>query len=463
MRPNDDPSGLGYRQELKRSLCLADLLAYGLVFIVPIAPIPLFGILFNASHGMVPLVYAVGLVAMVFTALSYMAMAREYPVAGSVYTYASQSLGPAVGFLGGWAMLLDYFLLPTVIYVACAIALQAAFPGISQPLSIVAMLAGATVINVLGIRSTARASFVLLTLQLLIIALFVVLSVRALMHHVAGAQLSVLPFYNPGELKWTLVFGALSFAVLSFLGFDAISTLSEEAKGGPRAIGRATMLSLCISAALFMGQTWLASLFLLGRTALPDGAATQAAFYDIAGVLGGAGFKFLLAVPGIVLSSLAGAVAAQAATARLLYGMARDGKLPGVLARVDLRRGVPLVATLLVGGLTLVLGLLLVGRLEFLTSMVSFGALVGFLLLHLSVIAHFIWRQASRRWLRHLLVPVVGLTITANVLLNIQPSAKLIGAVWLGIGLVLVLSRRLRVRAALSRLLSTRQRRTDVV
>jgi amino acid transporter len=436
-----------YRQELKRSLSLADLLVYGLAFIVPVAPIPLFGILFNASHGMVPLVYAVGLVAMLFTALSYVAMAREYPLAGSVYTYASQSLGPAVGFIGGWAMLLDYLLLPTAIYVSCAIALQAALPWISQPLSIVVMLAGATVTNILGIRSTARASFALLTLQLLIIALFIALSVRGIMHHVAGAQLSVLPFYNPAEFSWTLVMGALSFAVLSFLGFDAISTLSEEAKGGPRAIGLATLLTLCISAALFMGQTWLASLFLPGRTTLPVGAPTQAAFYQISSVLGGAGFKFLLAVPGIVLSSLAAAVTAQAATARLLYGMARDGKLPTVLARVNPRRGVPLAATLLVAALTLVLGLLLVGRLEFLASIVSFGALVGFLLLHLSVMAHFLWRQRSRRWLRHLLVPLVGLTITAFVLLHIQPSAKLVGAAWLSIAIVLLAARRLRARA----------------
>ena len=114
----------GYKQELKRSLTLSDLLVYGLVFIVPIAPIPVFGIVYNASHGIVPLIYMVGLVAMLFIALSYMALSRAFPVAGSVYTYAARSIGPAAGFVAGWAILLDYLLIPTLIYVACAIALH---------------------------------------------------------------------------------------------------------------------------------------------------------------------------------------------------------------------------------------------------------------------------------------------------------------------------------------------------
>src|SRR6185503_13734054 len=105
---------LGYRQELKRSLSFPDLLVYGLVFIGPIAPVAVFGIVFDASRGMVPLTYLVGLAAMLFTALSYMAMARVYPVAGSVYAYTARSIGETVGFFAGWAILLDYLLLPTL-------------------------------------------------------------------------------------------------------------------------------------------------------------------------------------------------------------------------------------------------------------------------------------------------------------------------------------------------------------
>ena len=91
----------GYKSELRRSLGFADLLIYGLVFISPIAPVAIFGIVYNSSHGMVPLTYVVGLVAMVFTALSYRDMSLAFPIAGSVYSYAGRGLYPWAGFLAG--------------------------------------------------------------------------------------------------------------------------------------------------------------------------------------------------------------------------------------------------------------------------------------------------------------------------------------------------------------------------
>src|SRR3984885_3040719 len=143
----------GYKQELKRSLSLFDLLVYGLVFIVPIAPFVVFGIVFNASKGMVPLIYLVGLVAMLFTALSYRAMSQVFPVAGSVYTYAARSLGPSIGFLAGWAILLDYLLIPTLTYVACAIAVGSVVPEVPKAGWVVLLLSFSTAINYLGIEA----------------------------------------------------------------------------------------------------------------------------------------------------------------------------------------------------------------------------------------------------------------------------------------------------------------------
>jgi len=433
----DDVAAFGYKQELKRSLGLVDLLAYGLVFITPIAPVAVFGIVFNASHGMVPLVYVIGLVAMLFVALSYMAMAEAFPVAGSVYSYAARSLGPVVGFFAGWAILLDYILIPTLSYVACAIAIASVFPGLSKPLCVIVMVVAATVVNVLGIESTVRTSFALLGFQLVILVLFGILGVNALAHHLAGAHVSLLPFYNPAELTPALVFGALSLAVLSFLGFDAVSTLSEESRHGSRMIGRATMLALCLSALLFVAQTWIASLFILGKTSLPAGDATDAAFYNVAALIGGPAFKFLLAIPGAFFSLLAGAITAQAATSRLLYSMARDGELPRLLAHVDPKRKVPARAVFLVAGVTLITGVFMVDRLELLTSMVSFGALLGFLLLQVSVVAHFMWRQKSRNWLRHLVAPTIGFLIIGYVLINAEPNAKIAGAAWMAAGLAM--------------------------
>ena len=198
---------------------------------------------------------------------------------------------------------------------------------------IVVMIVVATIVNMLGIESTARTSFALLGFQLVLIVMFCAAAAVGVGNNLHGAHLSFAPFYKPAEVTPQLIFGALSIAVLSFLGFDAISTLSEESRHGSRSIGTATMLALCISALLFVAQSWAASLFLLGRTSLPPGDATDAAFYDVAALIGGAALKFLLAVPGIFLSSLAGGVTGQAATARLLYGMARDGEMPRVLAQ----------------------------------------------------------------------------------------------------------------------------------
>jgi len=434
--PSPGLEAFGYRQELRRSLGLLDLLVYGLIFIVPIAPFGVFGIVFNASQGLVPFIYLVGLVAMVFTALSYMAMSEAFPVAGSVYSYASRSLGETAGFFAGWGILLDYLLVPTLSYVAGAIALHAAWTEIPKPVAVVLFLAFSTVVNYMGIEAGARANKVMLWVQVGILVLFMAGGVVALRNGVAGAHLSWAPFWDSGRMSPRLVFGALSLAVLSFLGFDAISTLAEEAKGGPKVVGRATMLSLCIAAVLFVAQTYVACLFVAGRTSFPTGDETDSAFYNIAATIGGGPLKFLAAVPGAVLSGVAGALTAQAATARLLYGMARDGKLPRFLAYVDPKHQVPARAVFLVAGITLVLGLLLVDQLELLASMVNFGALMGFLLLHLSVIAHFMVRGKSRRWVRHLVVPIIGFAVVAYVLANAGSPAKVAGVCWLGVGVL---------------------------
>ncbi len=437
-----DVEAFGYQQELKRSLSLGDLLAYGLVFITPLAPVSVFGIVFNASHGMVPLVYLIGLVAMIFVALSYMTMSEAFPVAGSVYAYASRSLGATVGFFAGWAILLDYILLPTLTFIVSAIAIASVFPAFPKPICIVVMVVLATIVNELGIESTARTSFALLGFQIVVLVIFGIDGAIALAHHAHGAHLTWTPFFNPAEVTPSLIFGALSLAVLSFLGFDAISTLSEESRGGSATIGRATMLSLVLSAALFVAQSWLASQFLPGHTSLAPGDPTNEAFYDVAGLAGGTWLKFLLAVPGVFLSSLAGAVTAQAATARLIYGMARDGELPRALAHVNPRRKVPTRAVYLVAGLTLLLGVTLVDQLELFTSMVSFGALLGFLTLQVSVVAYFVIRNRSRKWLRHLITPAIAFAIVAYVLWNAEANAKIAGAAWMAVGLVVYLIRR---------------------
>jgi amino acid transporter len=433
------PGELGYRQELKRSLSLTDLVVYGLIFISPIAPFSNFGILFNASQGMVALVLAIGLVAMSLTAISYMTMSEAFPVSGAVYSYARLGIGETAGFLAGWAMLLDYLLIPSLAYLACGFALKDAWAAPPVWLWLILFLSINTSLNLAGIDNVARANRALLALQGVLLAAFLFFAVRGLALGTAGAHLSVRPFFDPGHFSFGLVFGAVGLGVLSFLGFDGISTLAEETEGGRKTVGRATAIALGLAAILFVAQCYLAALFVLGRSELPPGQPTYTAFYAIAGIVGGAGMRLASSVLGVVLSGAAGALAAQAATARLLYAMARDGRLPRGLAHVDSRHRVPNRALLLVAAITIAIGFLFLDRLELLVSIVSFGALAGFVMLHASVVVHFAIRQRSRAWIRHLLVPLLGAGVLLYVMANMDRLAKLVGLFWLALGLVLML------------------------
>jgi amino acid transporter len=428
----------GYRQELKRSLGITALVVYGLVFISPTSPISIFGVVFNLSHGMAPLVYIVGFVAMGFTAFSYVMMSRAFPIAGSVYAYAARAIGPGAGFLAGWGMLLDYVLMPALVYVLCAIAIQAIFPGIARSLTIVVILGFNTTINLLGIEATARLNAFWLAVSLSFIVLFVVLALTALAHGVAGAHLSWAPLLQPGAISRGAIFAALSVATLNFLGFDGISTLAEEARGGAAAVGRATVLTLCLATVIFVGVTYLASLFVLGRTSFAPGEPTDAAIYGIAEQIGGPWFK-LIASSKVLFAGTAAAAASQVATARLLFSMARDGRIPRLLAHVHPQRKIPDRAILLVGAVNLAVGLVLANELELLASLVNFGALFGFLMLHLAVIAHYALRHRSREWMRHLLMPLTGFAIIAYVLINMATPAKIAGVSWLVVGACMLL------------------------
>jgi amino acid transporter len=432
---------------LRRSLSLGDLLVYGLVFIVPIAPFVIFGVVFNASRGMVPLTYVIGLVAMVFTALSYREMSESFPVAGSVYAYAGRGLHPAAGFLAGWAILLDYLLIPSLCYVAGAAAMHSVVPQVPHALRIVAFIASNTTINLLGIETTARASMIFLAGELVVLAAFVVLGAIAVSRGINGAHWSVLPFYNPEVFQPGLIFSALSIAVLSFLGFDAISTLAEETKGGTRVVGRATMLALCLAAALFVVQTYVAALLVPGQTAFAGEAATNDAFYDIAGLVGGSTFKLVVALSAALAAAIANALVAQAATARLLFAMARDGQLPRFLAHLHPVRRVPERAVLFVSGVSLLLGLFFVGQIGLLSSLVNFGALFSFLLLHVSVVVYFLIIRRVRTFALHLVSPVIGFVIIGFVLANADLHAKIGGTAWLAIGVVILAGLRLAGRS----------------
>ena len=440
-------SEFGYRSELRRSLSLGDLLVYGLVFIVPIAPFSIFGIVFNASKGMVPLTYLIGLVAMMFTALSYREMSRAFPIAGSVYAYAGRGISPTAGFLAGWAILLDYLLIPTLCYVIGAAAMRSIVPQIPQPLWVIGFVVFNTAINLRGIETTARASKIFLAGELIVLAVFVVLGAIAVTRGVNGAHWSIAPFFAPQVFHIGLIFSALSVAVLSFLGFDAISTLAEEAKGGVRVVGQATMIALCLVAVLFIIQTYIAALLVPGQTEFVGDTATNDAFYTISAMVGGASLKTLVAVSVALSAAIANSLVAQAATARLLFSMARDGQLPRFLAHVHPVRRVPERAVLLVSVVSLVLGLFFVGQVGLLSSLVNFGALFSFLMLHVAVVVYFLLKQKTGALALHFVSPVIGFVVIAFVLASADAHAKIGGVVWLAVGVVMAIGLRVAGRS----------------
>ncbi|GAA0901139.1 APC family permease [Virgisporangium aurantiacum] len=439
----DDPQldQFGYRQELSRSLSFSDLLIYGLIFMVPIAPFGIFGSVFQGSGGMVALAYAIGMVAMMFTALSYAQMVRAFPMAGSVYSYAGRGIAPPVGFLAGWVILLDYVLVPGLLYLVAAVAMHSLWSALPVWLYLTLFVVLNTVVNYFGIKMTVRVTQVMIVAELIVLAIFLVIGLVALAQGKGtGGGLDAL--YNSDTFSWSLIFGAVSIAVLSFLGFDGISMLAEESRVDARRIGRAMVVALLLAGVLFIVQTWVAALLVPDPQGLIDnGDPEGTAFYDAADVAGGAWLSKLTALATAIAWGFANSLVAQAATSRLLYAMARDRQLPSFLARIDPRHKVPANATFLVAVVSLGLGLWMAARddgITLLSSLVNFGAMTAFLALHVSVVVHYVVRGGSRDWLRHVAYPAIGFAILAFVVINADVAAQRLGFVWLGVGVVIL-------------------------
>jgi amino acid transporter len=429
---NEGLEQFGYRQELRRALSTRDLIVYGLVFMVPIAPYAVYGFVWDASKGMVPLAYLLGLVGMFFTAMSYAAMSRAFPVAGSVYAYAQRGLHETAGFFAGWLILLDYLLIPALLYLISAVALEPLLPHVPEWAWLLGFITFNAIVNLIGIQFTAGVNRYMLIMELLTLALFLGVGLAALYGGVGAGRLTLMPLYNPHAFSLATVAGATSVAVLSFLGFDGISTLAEESRGGQNSVARATLLSLALVGALFMMQTWLATDLARGMTF--TSAAT--AFYEICERAGGPWLRLVTVVANVIASGIANAMVAQAAVSRILFSMARDGKMPAALAKIHPRYRTPYVSTIVVAVMALGVGLLFAQHIDDLASVVNFGALSSFLLLHIAVVHHYLIRQRSGQWVRHLLCPLAGFLVIAYVLYEMDRSAKIMGGCWIAIGIV---------------------------
>jgi amino acid transporter len=440
---NEGIEQFGYKQELHRALTFRDLLYYGLIFMVPIAPFGIFGSVFNASGGMVALAYAIGMVGMMLSASSYAQMSKAFPMAGSVYTYAGRGINPSIGFLAGWVIFLDYVLVPTLLYIVAAIAMNSLVAGIPVWAWLLFFIITNTIVNLRGIELTAKFNKIFLIAELAVLAIFIVIGVVAVAQG-KGNGFSFSAFYNSTTFSWSLVFGAVSVAVLSFLGFDGISMLAEESKEKADEIGRAMVAALLLAGSLFIVQTWLAAMLVPGTDKLlSEGDPAGTAFYAAAQVAGGAWLGKLTALATAIAWGFANALVAQAATSRLLYAMARDKQLPSVLAKVHPKSGGPVNATYLTAAISIGLGLYFVLTkkdfgLTLTSTLVNFGALTAFIALHVSVIVHYKMRKKSSDNLRHVLIPILGIALLTFVVIKANVAAQRVGIIWAILGVLIL-------------------------
>ncbi|MEU9702667.1 APC family permease [Streptomyces sp. NPDC047981] len=426
---------------LRRTLGFRDLVVYGLLFIAPMAPVGVYGTLDAKSHGAVALVYVVATVAMAFTAFSYAQMVRVAPFAGSVFTYARKGLGEGPGFIAGWMAMLDYLLIPAVAYLFAGIAMEALVPEVDQWVWTAIAVVVTTLLNLWGVRAAARVGFAVLAMEIVVLLVFVVSAIVVLARD--GARRDWWsPLTGDGTFSTAAVVGAVSVAVLSYLGFDAIASFAEEVTGGSEKVARALLFCLVLAGALFVAQTYLVALLepLSSAELAADPGKQGSAFYDAVDVSVGTWLHDLVAVSKAIGAAFA-ALAGQAAAGRLLFAMGRERRLPRLLARTD--SGVPRVALLIAATVTMVAAVWAAQRddgLDHLVSVVDVGALTAFVLLHASVVGWFAVRrmEGPPHWLRHVVMPVVGAIILIAVIVEASAAAQVVGVIWLAVGLVVL-------------------------
>lgn len=419
---------------LRRVLGLTDLILYGIVLIMPIAPIPLFGIAQKLSNGHAVTTILLAMVAMTFTAFSYGRMAALYPAAGSAYTYVGRGLHPHLGFLAGWAMFLDYLLVPLICTIYGALTVQRLVPQVPYWVWALAFALVMTVVNLRGIRSTANANMTMMVIMTGVVLVFMCLAVRFLFRaHGWSGLISTRPFYDPATFSWPAIATATSVAALTYGGFDGVTTLAEEVRNPRRNVLLATVF-VCLFTGVFGGlQVYL------GQQVRPDYHSFQnleTAFLDISSDVGG---KWLFqAMAGIlIVANIGSGLTAQAGVSRLLYGMGRDGILPRrFFAHLNPMHGAPDWNICLIGALAFIGALAL--DYEQSAELINFGAFLAFMGVNAAAIRQF-WflrEPGHRSFFSAILIPGLGFLFCLTIWLSLQTPAKIMGGIWFAIGII---------------------------
>jgi len=415
---------------LRRTLTLWDLILYGVIVIQPVAPMSVFGVLSDRGRGHVVTTILIAMVAMLFTAFSYGRMARAYPSAGSAFTYVGQEINPALGFVTGWSMVMDYMLNPMICIIWCSQQAHVFAPGV--PYWGWAIFFGAvfTFLNIQGIKTSARVNTLLAAGMGAVVAIFFVAAARYIFgtpHE--GASFFTRPFYDPSLWDTKAVLAATSIAVLSYIGFDGISTLSEEAENPRRNILLATVLTCLVIGILSALEVYAAQLLWPASQPFPN---SDTAFTYVAGRAWGP----LFAIVGFTLlvANFGSGMGAQLGAARLLYGMGRSRALPqSFFGVVDPKRHVPRNNVIFVGVIALIGAFILTYGLG--AEMLNFGALIAFMGVNMAAFVRYNVREGGQSAIPPLVLTalVIGLVLLPTsswIVLAIAALLLAVIAVW---------------------------------
>jgi putrescine importer len=420
--------------QLKRVLGLWDLVFYGIVLVQPIAAVGLFGIAMQMSRGHMATTILIAMLAMMLTAISYGRMASLYPSAGSAYTYVSRGLNQHLGFVAGWAMILDYLIIPIVSTIYAALTLSRIVPWVPYSAWVVLLCLLTTVLNIRGIRTTARSNIILLFGMCVIIGAFFIMAIRYIsVTHGAAALISIKPFYDPATFNVRAIFTATSFAALTYIGFDGVTTLAEDVKNPRKNVLLATTLVCAFTGIFSAVQIYLASLVWPSYSTFPN---IETAFLDVCRRAGGE-WLFQAMAWALFVACLGTALTGQVGSARLLFGMGRDGVLPKrYFGALNKRTNVPLFNICFIGVITIIGSLLL--SYEHSAEVLNFGAFLAFMGVNASVIrAFYLRREFGRRsiWI-DLIAPGAGFLFCLVIWCSLPSLAKWIGGAWVITGIL---------------------------
>ncbi len=433
-------SSAGGTVRLNRTLRLWNLIIIGLVIIQPTAPMGIYGVISNKAHGHVVTTILIAMIAMLFTAISYGKMARVYPSAGSAYTYVGQETHSALGYIVGWGMVMDYLFNPLICTAFCAKAAMNILPGLSYYVWILIFAAFFTWVNLRGIRTSAQLNDALCAGMAIVVLLFLASVARSLWHVHHDPGFFTHPFYQPGDFHTANIFAGTSVAVLTYIGFDAVSTLSEEVENPRRNILLATVL-VCLITGLLSGLEVYAAQLVWGSKPFPSDQI-ESAFAILSRQAGGA-ILFQIINFTLLIANMGSGMGTQLAAGRLLYGMGRGNALPqSFFGVIDPKYRVPRNNILAVGAFALAgAGILefFAGRLgggayEIGAQALNFGAFIAFMGVNAACFIYQ-WRHPASRTVGNLAVPLLGFLICGFIWVHLSGPALILGTVWMATGI----------------------------